>query len=54
MPCSRAVADHGAEVGGVEAGAVTGVTGSADLVDAHEQGVPVAVEGHRAHVLHVT
>ena len=41
------------EVAGVEAGAVAGVAGRADLVDAHEQGVAVAVERDGAHVLDV-
>ena len=56
MPCSRGrlrLTDDGAEVVGVEAGAVAGVAGRADLVDAHEQGVAVAVERDRAHVLDV-
>ena len=38
------VTDDGAEVVGVEAGAVAGVAGRADLVDQDEQGVAVAVE----------
>ena len=37
----------------VEAGAVPGVAGSADLVDQHEQGVAVAVQAHLAHLLDV-
>src|SRR6478735_5035990 len=45
--------DGGGEDAGVEAGAVAGVAGRADLVDRDEQRVPVAVEAHRLHPLDV-
>src|SRR6476661_2552707 len=43
----------GAEVTGVETGAVAGVARGADLVDPHEERIAVAVQRNSADTLHV-
>src|SRR5680860_446385 len=50
---SRGRPGRRAEVASLEAGAGAGVAGGPDLVDADQHRVAVAVEGDRAHVLHV-